>query len=164
MTILDIGCGCGNIAITFAHKLQNTKIIASDVSKHALNMAKKNAKLNNVYNKIEFIKSDLLKNIKDKKIDIIVANLPYIKNDYKTIKYEPRKALYSSKDGLGHYKKLLYQIIELKFNPIYIFFEIEPSQVETLTNFTKKLFKKPTIEIKKDLNGFDRVFIIKSIF
>lgn len=164
-TILDVGTGSGCIAISISTKLQNVKIMASDISQKALRIAKKNARLNNTKN-IQFIKSNLLTGIENKDIDIIVANLPYVKKDYKneSIKYEPREALYSSKDGLSHYKKLLYQIKELKFSPKYIFLEIDPDQVEILTNFTKQIFSKPIIEIKKDLNGFDRIFIIKLIF
>ncbi len=165
ITILDVGTGSGCIAISLGTKLQNVNIIASDISQKALRIAKKNARLNNTKN-IQFIKSDLLTGIENKDVDIIVANLPYVKKDYKneSIKYEPRSALYSSKDGLSHYKKLLYQIKELKFSPKYIFLEIDPDQVEILTNFTKQIFSKPIIEIKKDLNGFDRIFIIKLIF
>lgn len=165
-TILDVGTGTGCIAISLGKKIENVKIIASDISKKALRIAKKNARINKV-NNIEFVASDLLQNIENKHVDIIVANLPYIKKDYNndSIKYEPRLALYSySKDGLSFYKKLLYQIKEFGFETKYIFLEIDPSQVEFLTNFTKQLFRKPLFEIKKDLNGLDRVFIIKLIF
>ncbi|HNV96808.1 MAG TPA: peptide chain release factor N(5)-glutamine methyltransferase [bacterium] len=165
LTILDIGTGSGCIAITLAKKIKNVKIIACDISQKALRIAKKNAKINKV-NNIEFIKSDLLKNIKNKKIDIIVANLPYVKKDYTndSIKYEPRSALYSySKDGLSYYKKLLHQIKKFEFNPKYIFFEIDPEQRPILETFVKQIFKKTIIEIKKDLNSLGRVFIIKLI-
>lgn len=166
LTILDVGTGSGCISISIAknlcdhNKTKNTKIIASDISKLAINIAKKNAKLNGVYKKIKFIKSNLLKNIGDKNIDIIVANLPYVKTswEHESIKYEPRLALYSSKDGLSHYKKLLHQIKNLKFNPKYVFFEIDPDQTKILEDLTKKLFPKSEIQIKKDLNNLNRVF------
>ncbi|MDD4290045.1 MAG: peptide chain release factor N(5)-glutamine methyltransferase [Patescibacteria group bacterium] len=165
LTILDIGTGSGCIAIALAKKLENVKIIASDISQKALRIAKKNAKINKV-NNIEFIKSDLLKNIENKKIDIITANLPYIKQNYNhdSIKYEPRSALYSySKNGLSYYKKLLYQIEKLGFNPKYIFLEIDPDQAPILKTFIEQIFKKSIIEIKKDLNNLDRVFMVKFI-
>lgn len=160
--ILDIGTGSGCIAISLANKFPNSQIIASDISKYALNIAKKNARAHNVKN-IKFIKSNLLKNIDEKNIDIIIANLPYVSTDWKneSIKYEPKSALYSGKLGLNHYFKLLDQIKKLDFHPKQILLEIDPSQVKSLIEKANSLFKNIKIEIKKDLAGLDRVFIIK---
>lgn len=162
LKILDIGTGSGCIAISLGKKLKNAQIIATDISQLALNMAKKNAKLNNVKN-IKFIKSNLFKNIKDRNFDAIIANLPYVKKSWndKSIKYEPKCALYSGKLGLNHYFRLLEQIKKYEINTKYIFLEIDPEQVEKLKEKTTAFFPNSKIQIKKDLNSLDRVFIIK---
>ncbi|MEK7653389.1 MAG: HemK/PrmC family methyltransferase, partial [Patescibacteria group bacterium] len=74
--IYDVGTGSGNIAIALAKNLPRAKIIATEKSAKALIMAKKNTRLNKV--KIDFYRGDLLTPVKNKKIDVVVANLPYL--------------------------------------------------------------------------------------
>src|SRR3989344_7607 len=59
-TILDIGTGTGNIAISIAKNVPNVKIIGMDISEKALKVARQNAKLHGVEDKIEFMQSNLL--------------------------------------------------------------------------------------------------------
>ncbi|MCD4704465.1 peptide chain release factor N(5)-glutamine methyltransferase [bacterium] len=160
--IAEIGTGSGCIAISLAK--QGFNIIATDISQKALNMARKNSRLNKASSKIKFLKSDLLNKLKNKKFDIIIANLPYLSTDYKkesSIKNEPNLALYSKKDGLDDYRKLFEQISKLKYQPKYILIELNPEQIKSLFNYIKRLFPQAQIKIKKDLQGLERVMIVK---
>lgn len=116
-SILDLCTGSGCIAIAcfhaFAKKNSQIKIDGSDVSANAINVAKKNLKLHNLTNKINFIKSDLFNKIPDYKYDLIISNPPYV--DQKTFDqlpiefhFEPKKALVSGKVGLEIVIKILH--------------------------------------------------------
>ena len=161
--IIEIGTGSGCIAISLVKNGINN-IIATDISKQALKVAKKNAKIYQVENKIKFLKGDLLKPLQDTKIDILIANLPYLDTNYKkesSIKHEPNLALYSGEDGLDAYKKLFKQISELAYQPQYILIELDPEQIKILSSYTKKLFPSAQIQTKKDLQGLGRIMIVK---
>ena len=110
-SILDLCTGSGAIAISLAKYVPNVKIYATDISKKALEIAKKNAKFNGVLNNIEFKESNLFDKIKDMKFDIIVSNPPYIptediKNLPIDVKHEPMIALDGGSDGLEFYRKI----------------------------------------------------------
>ena len=172
-TIADIGTGSGCIIIalakilpTISDKRLAISYYATDISSTALKVAKKNAKIHNV--KIKFFQGNLLKPLKNKKIDIIIANLPYEpkkQNQSMTaetigLKYEPKIALFAKKNGLYYYEKLLKQINGREQKPRLIFCEIDPGQKNSLKNLAKKYLPNYQIEIKKDLAGLNRVFIL----
>jgi len=115
--ILDLCTGSGAIAVSLAKYIDNAKIYAVDISKKALEIARKNAEFNGVKNNIEFIESNLFSKIKNLKFDIIVSNPPYIETDtIKTlpidVQNEPKLALDGGKDGLDFYRKIGKQAID----------------------------------------------------
>ena len=169
-TFIDIGTGSGCIIITLAKNL-NKKFFAIDISRLALRVARQNAKLNKVNNKIKFIHGNLLapildklkKNYKPSRL-VITANLPYltpnqIKNS-PSIQQEPNLALEAGKDGLLYYRQLLKQIKSLDLS-CHVLCEIDPSQKNTITNLIKNIFPNSNIKTKKDLRGLYRLAIIK---
>jgi len=109
--IVEIGTGSGAIIVALANKLNCNKynFYATDISSKALKVAKYNAKKNNVKRYITFKKGNLIKPVKDLKIDLLLTNLPYLNKDdlrEPSIKYEPKKDLLEK----NHYKKLFKQI------------------------------------------------------
>ena len=158
--ILDIGTGSGCIAITLKKKLPDTIIDAVDISDSALEVAKKNAKNNNV--EINFIKSDLFENV-NKKYDVIISNPPYISYDEEIMdivkKNEPNIALYAEDNGLYFYNKIIDQSSKyLKDNGL-IAFEIGYLQGKEIQKKALMIYKKVIIE--KDLQNKDRFIFIK---
>lgn len=110
--ILDIGTGSGCIAISLAFNLPDCEVSAFDISSEALDVARKNAIINNV--NVDFFKEDVLNCTKlPKKYDIIVSNPPYIIENEKNkmqsnvLKYEPDIALFvNNDDPLLFYRKI----------------------------------------------------------
>lgn len=162
VSIVDIGTGSGAIAITLKKLLPDYRILATDISRHAIKLAKENARKLNV--EVNFLKGDILKPLKGEKINIIISNPPYLlkseKVDLKVSKYEPYLALYGGDDGLKVYSKIFKEIKEYLYFPYLIAFEISDLVAEEVFKMAKGLFPSATIEIKKDLGGFQRFIFI----
>lgn len=164
--ILDLCTGSGAIAISLAKYISNSDITAIDISKEALNVAKKNAINNNVENQITFINSDMFENVPQDKYDIIVSNPPYIKKNIintldKQVKKEPYIALNGGEDGLFFYKNIInngYQY--LKCNG-YICLEIGYDQKNDIIDLIEKQNIYKNTYSKKDLYNNDRIIITK---
>lgn len=159
--ILDIGTGSGAIAISLSKNL-NSEVTACDISEPCLILAKQNSIENNT--NINFIKSDIFSNIKDK-YDIIISNPPYIAYNEKIMDsvymYEPHLALYAEDSGLYFYKKILLESKKYLNNKFILAFEIGYKQSESITEYAKTIFKTEKIITEKDLSGKDRyIFII----
>ncbi len=161
ITILDIGTGSGCIAISLAHFIKSSSVTAVDISKGALEVARKNAGRCGVEDRITFIESDLFSNISMSEFDIIVSNPPYIPDeDIETLEsqvkdFEPRSALDGGKDGLDFYRRITKDSVPfLKRNGL-LAFEVGFNQSQDVVEIMKDSFKE--IKIEKDLAGIERV-------
>lgn len=159
--ILDICTGSGAIAVSIQKNI-NGNVTASDISKEALEIAKKNIAQNNA--KVDLIESNMFENIKGK-FDIIVSNPPYIetsviKNLSKEVKTEPKIALDGGEDGLEFYRILTKKSGEyLKENGI-LAVEIGYDQKDRVI----ELFEKNgfvDVYSKKDFGNNDRIVVGK---
>ena len=166
--ILDIGTGSGCIAISLVNELPNVEVYALDISKKALEIAKSNAKLNNV--KINFIEADILDenileypDLKDITFDVIVSNPPYVrhleKEDIKpnVLEHEPHLALFvEDNNPLIFYDAIARFAKQKLIDKGLLFFEINQylgkETVEILKNNSFK-----DIELRKDLSGNERM-------
>ncbi len=170
LCIIDVGTGSGCIPIaiakqTTASRLQTT-FYASDISKKALRVAKKNAKRHNVdlilkqgnllepfYSEIKNLKSNI----------VLTANLPYLTEEQfatePSIQHEPKSALVAEKQGLALYEELFQQIQSMTPHqpPITLYCEIDPTQSERMIPLIATHFSVAEVEIIKDLCGLDRV-------
>ena len=163
---LDLCTGSGAIAVSLAKYIEGSNITAVDISKKALNVAKLNSKNNEVEDKITFVESDLFKNLKKEKYDMIVSNPPYIKKEIlikldKEVQKEPRIALDGGYDGLDFYRKIINEADEyLKFHG-YLCFEIGYDQKEEVEELIKEQGKYSDTYCKKDFCDNDRVVVTK---
>lgn len=161
VSILDIGTGSGAIAISLKKEI-NSDVTASDISKDAIELAKYNAKENNI--DVKVIESDLFSNISGK-YDIIISNPPYISYDEeimsKVYDYEPHLALFAEDNGLYFYKKIIDQASNYLNDKFIIAFEIGMTQGKEISEYAMNAFKNAVVRVEKDLSNKDRfVFII----
>lgn len=162
--ILDLCTGSGAIAISLAKYINESNIVASDISMKALQIAKLNAEKNLVRKKIEFIESDMFNKIYKDDFDIIVSNPPYIKTKVieeldKQVKNEPYIALDGGADGLKFYKIIIKNAYKYIKNEGKVFFEIGYDQKNELINLFKENNHYENIYSKKDLGGNDRIIV-----
>ena len=160
--ILDIGTGCGNIAISLTKYLPQSKITALDVSHKALVKTRENIDFLGLEEKIFLVESDLLSSIKRIQLfDIIVSNPPYISekdmNQLSTeVKEEPSKALYGGVDGLDFYRRIIRDAKSYLKKDGALLLEMGYDQsgiIRDLLETTGYI----NIEIFKDYNRIDRI-------
>lgn len=159
--ILDLGTGSGCIIITLSKNV-DSNCDAIDISSKALDVARDNARLNNV--NINFKCNDFLDGI-DKKYDVIISNPPYISYDEEIMDIvknnEPSIALYADNNGLDCYIKILSNIKKNLKDHYLIAFEIGYMQGNDIINIAKKYLSDSKISLEKDLQGKDRFIFIE---
>ena len=139
--ILDIGVGSGCLSISILNERLNCKCDAIDLSKNALKLAKINANLHQLLDRIKFYKRDV-DNFYNDKYDLIISNPPYI-NKHKikyldSIIYEPKIALDGGLDGLEVIKKVISKSKHLLKTNGKLILEIGYDQKYKVINFLKK--------------------------
>jgi release factor glutamine methyltransferase len=157
--VLDMCCGSGAIGLSIA---KDTKSFVDlvDISKSALKIAKKNAKLNNIEN-VGFMQSDLFKKVACK-YDIFVSNPPYIKSneisklEKQVNSFEPLLALDGGESGFDFYEKIIFSLNQFLNSEASVFFEVGIGQAEQVASYLKQCdFKQ--IEIVNDYYGIERI-------
>lgn len=154
--VLDLCTGSGAVAIAVS-KQKNIKVTASDISVDAIDLAKENAIANNA--DVDFIVSDMFASIEGE-FDVIISNPPYITDKDmeklpEEVNKEPKLALSGGADGLKYYKILAAECKKYLSDNGVLLMEQGASQGAELTT----LFADFNIEIIKDYNNNDRIFI-----
>ncbi len=174
LSVLDLCCGSGAIAVSMAHFLPKAKVVACDISEAALEVARKNAEKNGLGNRIDFRESDLFYVKKKKKtvqmkeaFDMILSNPPYIPTDViETLQaeikdHEPLTALDGGADGLDFYRRISAEAPpNLKKNG-FLILEIGADQADAVSALLSEAQAYDEIEVHKDLAGLDRVVICR---
>ena len=165
LTIADVGAGSGVIAIVLACELPKAHVIATDVSKRALAVARRNAERHGVAARIEFFESDTLLPIEGR-AGIIAANLPYVTTEDwlatppEIHEWEPRRALDGGVDGLRCIRRLFQQAPEKLAPDGALFAEIGDRQGATARSLAEEAFPAAKVEVRPDLAGRDRVICV----
>lgn len=161
MKIMDMCTGSGCILISILKNAKDTSGCGFDISKQAINVAKENAKLNEVV--ADFEKSDLFEHVTER-YDMIVSNPPYIKTEEivklmpEVSEFEPVQALDGKEDGLFFYRKIIKECRDYLNPGGYVLFEIGYDQGEDVSEMMKYAGFL-NVHVVKDLARNDRVVI-----
>ena len=167
LNILDIGTGTGCVLLSVLNERKKCYGIGLDISKKAINIAKHNAKIQQIKNRIKFINSSIDKFHIDK-YDLIISNPPYIKTgDIKNLDkgvsfYEPEVALNGGQDGYSKIREVVYKSSVLIKKKGKLFLEIgynQKNEVIRILNYNKFYINK----IVKDLGKNNRCIISTKI-
>ena len=160
--IADIGTGSGAIAISLALHLPHAVIHAIDISQEALRVTTLNCKKHGVEDRIHITSGDTLEPL-DTPVDMIVANLPYVRSsDFCHLspeirEHEPRVALDGGEDGLDKIRKLFSQA-PMRLRPGGLMLcEIGQGQNDPAIALAKTHFPNARVDVIRDLGGIDRI-------
>ena len=158
--VLDLCTGSGAIAVAIA-KNTNAKVSACDVSVGAIDVALANSLNTGV--RVDFSKGDMWSAVANKTFDVIVSNPPYIptsdvqKLDSKVKDFEPQLALDGDSDGLKFYRIIENKLDEHLKDDGVLLLEFGVNQADDI----KRIFEKYDVEILKDLEGLERIAVVK---
>jgi release factor glutamine methyltransferase len=169
-TIADVGTGSGILAVTLAKHLPAARVVATDLSKTALEVAAENARRHGVADRIDWNECDLLSRVDAAAtFDFIVSNPPYVSAaEYEKLPrdvkaFEPREALLAGPKGTEIIERLLPQAVEHLRPGGHLLMEISPMihvAVQALLAATPGLEPGPTV---KDLARLPRVVQAKRV-
>ncbi len=160
--VCDLATGSGCIGITLALEERLMRVVATDISKDALRIAKENSE--KLGANVEFLEGDMLEPVKNRKFDIFVSNPPYIpekENVMSLVKdNEPNIALFGGEDGMKFYRIILENVHTLLKEKAIVCFEHGYDKKEEMLALAKHYFPEARVEVLKDLEGKDRMTFI----
>lgn len=169
--IADVGTGSGNIAVTLACERPRIRIIATDTSTRAINIAQKNAKRHGVNGRIHFLHGSLLAPLRTTKPDILLTNLPYVPASRKlctaaerATAHEPTLALSGSrknKNGRAVLLHFLGQLHTWKNKPHVVLMEVGSDQYAAIQKAAQVLAPEFSWSLHAPLGGKAHVLIGK---
>ncbi len=167
ITAVDVGTGSGALAVTFAAHMPSARVIAIDQSSAALKVAAQNAAANGVADRVHFAQGDLLLPAREMgiKLDLVMANLPYIPTDearaLPVSQYEPMLALDGGADGLELIRRLLGQLLDVCAPQFLALLEFGAGQGEAILAIAQQAVPAAKAEILFDYAGFDRILRVE---
>ena len=164
--VADIGTGSGCIAVSVAAERPNVHVVATDISRAALDVARRNAEAAGVAARIEFVECAYL-SAATGPFDFILANPPYIsESEYEELapevrEYEPQMALLAGEDGLRDIRQIV-DVAAARLKPGgTLFMEIGHTQGDRLAALVKAFPSLTLSRISTDLQRIPRVAVIE---
>ena len=164
-TIVDVGTGSGCLAITLALERPHARIIATDVSARALDVARANAEALGAVGRVDFRQVSLLDGIDH--ADLVVSNPPYVaERDRASLPrevaaFEPQEALFGGADGLEIIRRFLPEVSRVLVPGGWLVMEIGAGQADAITQLMNGVSTLALLEIRRDLQQIPRSVVAR---
>lgn len=168
--VVDVGTGSGNIAISLACHSHVSRVTGIDISENALEVARENARRHRAQAPLQWVLGDLLLPLAhvDEEIDLIVANLPYVRTSdlphlAEEVRWEPRLALDGGEDGLRCIARLISQSEPLLKPGGFLLMEMGADQAHPIVQLLSDTAVWEKSHIYKDLAGHSRMIAVQKM-
>jgi len=140
LRLLDVGTGSGAVALAIAHERPTAHLVATDISEAALQIARENADVNGVSDRVEWRLGPLFDPVAGQYFDWIVSNPPYVAENQRStlppeLAHEPEQALFSGEDGTTMLAELIARAPELLRPGGGLAVELAPEQADSVTEW-----------------------------
>jgi len=158
--VLDVGTGCGALALALADERPELQLAGSDISEAALSLARENAARLGL--RVRWLRSDLLVDVADE-FDAVLANLPYVAEGERALlapeilRHEPAGALFAGADSLAVIRALLAQL-QLRRRVRMVALEVGAGQAPAVAELVAGA-GFAAVRCERDLAGIERVVI-----
>jgi release factor glutamine methyltransferase len=169
--ILDLGTGCGAIALALATEIPLGRVYALDRSRPALRIASRNATALGLAGRVHFLAGDLFEPLRTARagggFDLIVSNPPYIPSGALALlppeiaAYEPLEALDGGPDGLRFHRRIIEEAPGYLRAGAWLALEVGDGQLSAAVELLRKSDGFGPPEVKEDLAGHDRVILAR---
>ncbi len=160
--VCDLATGSGCIGISLALEEKHMRVVATDISSEALEVARENN--DKLGADVTFLKGDMLEPLQGRRFDIFVSNPPYIPEDEPVMSLvkenEPNLALFGGKDGMKFYRIILSGVKPFLKDRAILCFEHGYDKKEEMLKLAAQYFEDARVEVLKDLEGKDRMTFI----
>lgn len=164
--IVDVGTGSGCIAIALACEIPGATVVATDLSSHALDVARRNASRHSVSDRVTFVETSFLDGI-DGNVDVIVSNPPYVPSvsepglTPEVREYEPPVALYGGTDGLDALRSVLEGAAEKLARGGLLVMEFGCGQDDCVRGLVASVNGLEIVKIRHDLQDIPRTVVCR---
>jgi len=168
LAVADVCTGCGCVAVALARERRAAKVIATDISPEALEVARRNAARHGVADRVTFRHGDLLDGI-EWPFDAILANPPYVVDRARPAlqpevrDHEPAVALFGGADGLGLVMRLVQEAPSRLRPGGYLIFEFGLGQDVEIEELLEQAPELTLVGVRRDLQGIARTAIAKRV-
>jgi release factor glutamine methyltransferase len=167
-TMIDTCTGCGNVAVAVARERTGARVVGTDISEVALDVARRNAARHGVEGRVAFEQADLFGDLSGP-VDVITANPPYVPDESEAGlqpevgRHEPHVALFGGAKGLVTISRLVRKAPELLRPGGYLIFEFGYGQDVEIEALVESSANLTLLDLKRDLQGIARTAVTRRL-